>query len=158
MSHFIELNNYKKNIMFKLLTNENLVKALINNNSDFINQSLPEDFQPPSLIYSHIYPYRYIPNIETEPKNFITLSFGNYRYSNNVFKSGIVTFHISCHTSMLQTDYGLRYDYILNQIDELFNNKNDIGSFNLILESGGDLIINDNYFGCLISYKFYDFQ
>jgi len=158
LSSFIKLTEYKNNIIFKLIINENLIKALINHDSDFINQLLPDNFQPISLIYSQIFPYRFVPSIETEPKCFITMSFSNYKYINNIFKSGICSFYIICHKSLICTDIGLRYDYILDQIDTMFNNKKDVGSFNLILDNGGDLFINDNYFGSMISYKFTDFQ
>ena len=159
MGQFDQLTTYKNNIGIKLIENNNLVKALINNNSDFLNQSLPDGFKPTDLLHNRIYPYVFIPKVETEPKNFITMSFGKYNYVNNVFKSGILSFYIICHFSLLKTDYGVRYDYILSQIDSMFNKESDVGIFNLTIDSGGDLpVINEHYFGSMISYKFYDFQ
>ena len=159
MGQFDQLTTYKNNIGIKLIENNNLVKALINNNSDFLNQSLPDGFKPIDLLYNRIYPYVFIPKVETEPKNFITMSFGKYNYVNNVFKSGALSFYIICHFSLLKTDYGVRYDYILSQIDSMFNKESNVGIFELTIVSGGDLpIINENYFGSMISYKFSDFQ
>jgi len=159
MGQFTQLTEYKNNIGLKLITNENLVKALINTNTDFLNQSLPDGFKPTDLLHNRIYPYIFIPGVESDPKNFITMSFGKYDYVNNVFKSGILSFYIICHFSLLKTDYGLRYDYIFDQIDSMFNKESDVGVFDLTIDSGGDLpIISDNYFGSKISYKFYDFQ
>jgi hypothetical protein len=86
------------------------------------------------------------------------MMFGNYKYIDNVFKSGNVSFYIMCHNSLLDTDYGLRHDYILDQIDSMFNQQYDVGNFNLILDGGGDLPVNENYYGATISYKFTDFQ
>ena len=158
MSHFQELTEYKNNIMFKLITNENLLKALVNNNKDFINQSLPENFSPSNLIYSNIYPYRHVPSITTDPKTFITMSFTNFDYRNNEFKSGVLSFFIITHSTLASTDYGLRYDYILSQIDQMFNKQYGVGAFRLNLVNGGDLQVNEEYFGSMISYKFVDFQ
>jgi hypothetical protein len=158
LAHFEELSQYKNNIAYKLITNANLVKALANTNKDFINQSLPIGFEETSLLYTQIFPYKFIPSINTEAKTFITMSFGNYNYINNEFKYGTVYFYIISHSSLIQTDYGLRYDYILNQIDLMFNKQYEIGAFNLELNNGGDLPVNENYFGSVISYKFTDFQ
>jgi hypothetical protein len=158
LSNFSELTDYKNNIIFKLISNENLVKAIYNTDRSFLSQSLPENFDTTSLVYDSIFPYSYIPNITTSPKTFITMSFINFKYINNVFKSGILNFNILSHHSLMSTDYGLRTDYILKEIDLLFNKQHDVGAFNLELYSGGDFIINENYYGMSINYKFYDFQ
>jgi hypothetical protein len=86
------------------------------------------------------------------------MSFCNYKYINNVFSSGNVYFYIICHKTLIQTDYGHRYDYILNELDTMFNREIGIGAFNLTLESAGDLPINENYFGATVVYKFTAFQ
>lgn len=159
MSHFLELTQYKNNIAYKLITNEDLVKALVNNTRDFLNQPLPNNFDSTSLIYTQIFPWRVNPSIETTPKSYITMSFGNFKYINNCFKSGIVTFYIFMHKSLIPTDVGLRYDYILSEIDALFNKQYDVGVFGLELSNGGgDFQVNDDYFGAMMPYKFTDFQ
>lgn len=158
MSNFSELSDYKSNIILNIISSPNLVKAIYNTDSDFINQSLPVDFDVTSLIYSQIYPYSYVPSTTTQATTFITMRFGDFKYINNVFKSGILTFYIMVHHSLMSTDYRLRTDYILNQIDLLFNKKSDVGFFNLELYSGGDFVVNENYYGMSISYKFTDFN
>lgn len=158
MSNFSELLTYKNNIILKIISDINLVKAIYNTGNDFINQSLPDNFDVTSLIYTQIYPYSYIPDIKKEASTFITMRFGDFKYINNAFKSGIVTFYVLAHQSLMSTDYGLRTDYILNQIDLLFNKQYGVGAFNLELYSGGDFIANENYYGISVSYKFTDFQ
>ena len=158
MGQFAQLTEYKNNILYKLITNENLLKALVINSEDFLNHNLPNDFNTASLIHSQIFPYQYSIDIQDTPLSYITMSFGNYKYINNSFKSGLLNIYIFSHTSLIKTDYGLRYDYILDQIDSMFNKKKDVGSFNLELNTGGDFKVNDDYFGCVISYKFIDFQ
>ncbi len=160
MSHFLELTQYKNNIAYKLIANEDLVKALVNNTSDFLNQSLPNNYDPTSLIYTQIFPWRVNPSTETIPKSYITMSFGNFKYINNCFKSGIVTFYIFMHKSLIPTDVGLRYDYILSEVDLLFNkNSENVGAFNFELSNGGgDFQVNDDYFGTMMPYRFVDFM
>jgi len=157
MGQFAQLTNYKNNIIYKLISNENLLKALVINPEDFLNHNLPSGFNPASLIHSQIFPYQYAIDIQDTPLSYITMSFGNYKYINNSFKSGLLNIYIFSHTSLIKTDYGLRYDYILDQIDSMFNKKK-VGSFNLELNTGGDFKVNDDYFGCVVSYKFIDFQ
>lgn len=152
---FDKLTDYKQNIIMRIISSENLVKAIGNNYRDFLDQPLPD---PYGLIYSNIYPYRHVPTINTEPKTFLTMSFTNFDYRNNEFKSGVLSFYIITHQSLMSTDYGLRSDYILGEIDKLFNRQSGVGAFKLNLLSGGDLQVNDQYFGAMVSYKFHDFQ
>jgi len=157
MGQFAKLSEYKYNVLLKLITNNDLVKALIFNEEDFLNHNLGS-FDSISLIYSQIFPYQYTMNIVDEMKTYITMSFGNYKYVNNVLKSGIFSLYIFTHKQLMKTDNGLRTDYILDQIDTMFNKKRGVGSFSLELYSGGDFKVNDDYFGSVISYKFTDFQ
>ena len=158
MSNFSELSTYKSNIIMNIISSTNLVKAIYNTDADFISQSLPVNFDASSLVYSSLFPYQYVPSVTTEAKTFVTMGFNNFKYINNIFKSGILTFYILVHHSLMSTDYHLRTDYILNQIDLLFNKKSDVGFFNLELYSGGDFIVNENYYGMSVSYKFTDFN
>lgn len=158
MSNFSELSTYKNNIMMNIISSTNLIKAIYNTDDDFINQSFPIGFDATNLVYTQLFPYQYIIGVATEAKTFVTMRFGDFKYVNNVFKSGILTFYILAHHSLMSSDYGLRTDYILNQIDLIFNKHSDVGLFNLELYSGGDFIANENYYGMSVSYKFYDFQ
>lgn len=157
MGQFEKLSEYKNNILYKLITNENLVKALVCNDEDFLNYDL-SGFNPTTLIYNQIFPYQYTNNTEDTLKTFITMSFGNYKYINNSFKSGIFSIFIFSHKNLMKTDNGLRTDYILNEVDDMFNKKKDVGNFSLELYGGGDFKVNNDYFGSFITYKFTDFQ
>jgi len=158
LGNFTRLTEYKNNILYKLITNTDLVKALVINTESFLNDNLPNNFDPTTLIYSQIFPYQYTINIEDLPKSYITMSFGNYKYINNSFKSGVFTLFVFSHKSLMKTNNGLRTDFIFDQIDTMYNKKKDVGDFSLELYSGGDFKVNDDYFGCVISYKFIDFQ
>lgn len=139
-----------------LLTNEKIVKAIVNNNANFLDTPLPNN--PITLLYDNIYPYKHTFNTIEEVKTFITMDFGEYKYINNKFQSGLVTFYTFSHKSIIRTDYGLRYDFILKEINNLFNKQHSIGAFNLTLVGGGDFQVNHDYFGALVTYRFTDFQ
>ncbi len=153
---FAKLTDYKNNIAMNLLTNEKIIKAIVSNDSNFLDNPLPDNIV--ALLYNNIFPYKHTFDMIDEVKTFITMDFGEYKYVNNKFQSGLVTFYTFSHKSIIRTDYGLRYDFILNEINNLFNKEYGIGAFNLTLVTGGDFQVNHDYFGSSAKYKFTDFQ
>jgi len=158
MSRFAELGQNKLTILMKLIGNEDIVKCLVNNQFNFLDISLPMDFDVTSLIYNSIYPYRFIPQIQTEPKTFITMRFG-YKPNGMTYKNGSIYFYIITHNSLIRTDYGmLRYDFLANKIDEMMNSSRDIGLGKLPFHDMDDFIVNENYIGIYLAYKTTEFQ
>ena len=158
MSRFAELGQNKLTILMKLIGNEDIVKCLVNNQSNFLDISLPVGFDVASLIYDSIYPYRFVPQIQTEPKTFITMRFG-YKPNGMTYKNGSIYFYIITHNSLIRTDYGmLRYDFLANKIDELMNSSRDIGLGKLPFYDMDDFIVNENYIGIYLAYKSTEFQ
>ena len=158
MSRFAELGQNKLTILMKLIGNEDIVKCLVNNQSNFLDISLPVGFDVASLIYDSIYPYRFVPQIQTEPKTFITMRFG-YKPNGMTYKNGSIYFYILTHNSIIRTDYGmLRYDFLANKIDELMNSSRDIGLGKLPFYDMDDFIVNENYIGIYLAYKSTEFQ
>ena len=158
MSRFAELGQNKLIILMKLIGNEDIVKCLVNNQFNFLDISLPMDFDVTSLIYNSIYPYRFIPQIQTEPKTFITMRFG-YKPNGMTYKNGSIYFYIITHNSLIRTDYGmLRYDFLANKIDEMMNSSRDIGLGKLPFHDMDDFIVNENYIGIYLAYKTTEFQ
>jgi len=158
MSRFAELGQNKTTILMKLIENQNIVKCLINNESNFLDVPLPIDFDATSLIYDSIYPYRFVPTIETTAKTFITMKFG-YKPDGMTFKNGSIYFYIITHNSLLRTDYGsLRYDMLLNYIDEVFNSSRNIGVGKLPFYDMDEFVVNENYSGSYICYKTTELQ
>ena len=158
MSRFAELGQNKLTILMKLIGNEDIVKCLVNNQSNFLDISLPIGFDVASLIYDSIYPYRFVPQIQTEPKTFITMRFG-YKPNGMTYKNGSIYFYIITHNSLIRTDYGmLRYDFLANKIDEIMNSSRDIGLGKLPFHDMDDFIVNENYIGIYLAYKSTEFQ
>jgi hypothetical protein len=159
ISRFAELGTNKDSIMMNLITDDNIVKALYFKERDFLSQSIPVGFNRKRLIYSNIYPYRFVPKITQDQSTFITMSF-NFKPCGVTFKYGFIYFYIITHESLVRTDIGmLRYDYIINQIDELFNRSRDITIGQLEFNDMDEFILHDgNWVGAYIKYKAVDFQ
>lgn len=158
MGRFAELSTNKYMILSKLIEDQEIVKCLVNNESNFLDIPLPKDFEETSLIHNSIFPYKFIPTIETVPKTFITMSF-NYRPRGMSYKNGSIYFYVITHNSLIRTDYGtLRYDFLINHIDKLFNSSRDITIGKLEFCEMSDFMVNDNYSGAYIGYKSTEFQ
>lgn len=158
MGRFKELGENKTTILTKLISSPEIVKCLINNEPNFLDIPLPVNFDVTSLIYTNIYPYRFIPTSQTEAKTFITMKF-SYRPDGKTFKTGSTCFYIITHNSLIKTDYGsLRYDMLLNYVDNIFNQFNDLQSSKLQFYDMDEFIVNENYSGIYIMYKAKEFQ
>jgi len=160
MGRFSELGQNKNLIMLKLIENQDILKCLVNNQPNFLDYPLPSNFDPYSLIYTQIFPYRYVPDIQTEPKTFITMRF-NYSPNGVTFKNGSIYFYIITHQSLIRTDYGmLRYDFLINKIDEVFNLSRDIGIGKLPFYDMSDFLVDNEgkWLGAYIAYKSTEFQ
>lgn len=151
------MGKYKENILFKLVDSENITKAIVNKNESYLDTSLSVD--PISLIYKNIFPYKRVPDINEETETFITLRVGGFKLINGIYKSGYIIFYVFTHNSLMKTSYGMtRVDYIIGEIDELFNKATDIGGRNLIFDGMDEFDIHNNYSGSWIRYKIMDFN
>lgn len=170
MSKFLELGQNKNEVMMKLLENDNIVKCLINNQSNFLTPSIPIDFDRSTLIFENLYPYRFVPDTQTEAKTLITMKFG-YKPNGKIIKNGSIYFYIICHNSLLRTDYGsLRYDMLLSYIDDTFNSlqdlslkdsfasSRDLGFGKLPFYETDEFVVDKNWSGTYIAYKLTDFR
>lgn len=154
------IKDYKSAISNKLIEDENLLKALVNNSSDFLSVPLP--ISPEESFYDYIYPYRKVDGILTDTKSYITMDFKGFKpNSANYLYSGYVNFYILCHESLVRTDYGQqRYDYIVDRIRNLFDhNKEIVGFGECIVTLIDDITSEDGkYFGSLCQIKINDIK
>lgn len=155
MSKKTDFTAYKESILFKIIESDNIVQALTNNKSNFLDERI--DIDPTSLIYTYIFPYRKSIKTLTEPQSLITMRFANFKPIGNKFRNGDIYFYIICHNSLVATDYGLRYDFIFDKLDKLFTNSRDIGIGKLELYDVSDLDIDENYMGSVCVFHVTDF-
>jgi hypothetical protein len=153
---FAELGKNKNEIIMRLISSENIVKALTYNSTDFLEQPTPEDST--SLIYTQIFPYQKVPTTQDTAKTFITMKFG-YKPDGVYYKLSTIFFYVMTHISLVRTDYGmLRYDFLINEIDKLFNSQRGIGIGKLPFYTMDDFQVNENWLGVYIGYKSTEFN
>jgi hypothetical protein len=151
MSRLSEISTYKNTILSKLIQNENIVKAIGNINSDFLNTSAISN--PRELLFNNIYPFLYVPDSQEEQKCYITIKF-KFKYSGNMYKVGNVCFYVFAHQDIQKTDYPwIRTDYVLNEIETLFNETRDLGIGELQFDDMDDIKVSSSHCGSYISYK-----
>lgn len=150
--------DYKQIIVNRLLEDSELLKALINLDSDFLSRSIT--LSPEDIIYNFIYPYMDSKNVLSETKTFITMEFKNFHSidNNNYYNTGEIVFYIICHANLIRTDYGNRYDYIFERIKNIFHKTKLFGIGETFVSSWGDLAIDDDYYGCYCVVSVNDFN
>ncbi|PYY28357.1 hypothetical protein [Paenibacillus illinoisensis] len=156
MPRFESLARDKVAIIEEIMSSQDILKALVYNDSNFLDN---ETVDASSVMYSHIFPYRFIPKTSETKKTYITISLGRYRNVEGSFKSGIVKFNVFTHQDLFQTDYGiLRTDYIIMKLDEMFNQTKIMGIGKAEFYDMDELSVNTDYHGSYVAYKTYDFN
>ena len=152
---------YMRNKIFtELLQNENIIKSLVIEDENFLDIVPNEEQQnyitnPRLLIRNYIYPYKKIFDTATEHKTIISTEFSNFNKQGKNYRNGFVTFYILTPINLENTIYGIRYDYIGDEIEEIFNNTT-IGEFNF--DSRGDIDVGDRYIGHYVTFRIVEFH
>ena len=154
--NFQSLSRGKLEFIEHMLDNDELVKCLVSNAPDFLNHPVTEE-ERAGLVWNNIFPCLYNVDVAESVKSYVTMGFAYDRDEGSaIFKNGTVTFYIFCHKDLVRTDYGvLRYDFILQRIDQIMNNKRSeswIGR--MIFDSAEDIAVDSdgNYVGMLVRY------
>ena len=150
----------RNKIFTELLQNQNVIKALVVEDKDFLNIELNEEQQsyidnPFLLIRKYIYPYKKIFDTAVEKRTIISTQLSNFRKQGKNYRNGTLTFYILTPVDLENTSYGIRYDYICDEIEEIFDNTT-IGEFNF--DTRGDIEVGDRYIGHYISFKITEFH
>ena len=154
------LTELKNKIMLKIISDQELVKAVVVKTEDFLDTITTNEQNqliqsPIELLRTQIFPYRSIDLPVEAEKTYITCAFVNFRKVSNVYKNGIVYFYIILPRNIEKTSYGIRYDFIADKLEELFEDGN-IGAFEL--DERGDIDIGDlKYLGHYVRFKIKDF-
>lgn len=152
--NFMSLAKDRSEIMARLSEDIDLAKCLLCNDKRFKDYSpTPEDIE--SIPYKFVFPCPYTFDTTQESKSFITMAFKYSKSSSsNVWKVGNITLWCYCSKDIVQTPYGLRYDYMLQRVNKLlFDTRNStwIGKMEFI--GMEDVIMNDTYVGVMVRYK-----
>jgi len=150
VSRLSEITTYKNTILTKLISNENIVKALGNNVANFLD--VPFTANPRTLLFENIFPYAFVPDTQEDQQSYITIMF-KFKKGKHYYKVGSIGFYVFSHKDILKTNYPwLRTDYIINQIDEIFNESKELGIGELQFNRMEDVKVSNVHSGCYIEY------
>lgn len=157
MSFLAEITEYKNTVISRLLSDQELCKAIAYTDTDFLEQ--PDIEYTDKLVYKNIFPHRFIPETNAEVKTYITVSCTDYRPSGNSFKNGILGIYMFTHRDNFKTDYGYtRMDYVLSKVEELMNSQRGIGLGELSFNSLNEYVVNEKFQGYALTYRPLDFN
>jgi hypothetical protein len=157
LSFLEEITEYKKTVIKRLLSDQNLCKAVFYGHKDFLAQD--DINNTDELVYKNIYPHRFIPDTSDTAKTYITISCTDYRPSGTSFKNGILGIYMFTDKNNFKTDYGYtRMDYILSRVEELMNSQRGIGIGELNFNSLNEYVVNEKFQGYALTYRPVDFN
>lgn len=153
------LTEIKNQIINKITGDIDLIKSLIISDEDFLNKApTPEQIiilnDPDLLIRKQIMLTKNVTAKTNRDMPYITSAYVNFKKVSNNYQSGIVYFYIIMPNSMEKTDYGIRYDWIGDELDSIFSSVG-IGKFEFY--DRGDMFIDQDYLGHYIAFKILDF-
>lgn len=153
------LTEIKNQIVTKLTADTDLIRSLIVESEDFLNAPLtPEQTiilnDPDLLIRKQIMLTKNITAKTNRDMPYITSAYVNFKKVSNNYQSGIVYFYIVIPNNLEKTDYGIRYDWIGDELDSIFSS---IGIGKFEFHDRGDMFIDDEYLGHYIAFKILDF-
>lgn len=136
MANSFEISDYKNKVILALLNDEQIVNV--------INAS-EED-----LVYTHIFPYLYMPETLTVVSTYITMSVDIPKISSNgIWSYPRLTIYIISHQSAMELDIptvsATRIDYLSGLVDKLLNNNSDFGYGRLKLTSNVESSVNSTH-------------
>jgi len=131
-----------------------LVKALMFDVPNFLDKSIPSDLDRTSLIYDKVWPLRFIPDIQDNPKSLITTEWSFKPYTGDSIKITEVILYAICHISLMSVDGGMRKDFMVAEINKSIKNCSLFKSGNLTFQGGGDFLADagGKWYGTFIRY------
>lgn len=115
------------NIFKYLVTNENLVKLLYNENDDPLNTDLPVGENPYKLVmYKNLFPYMKVVDVDEEGANaYVNIYFGmgKNKFNSKYYKVNYMFVDVYVHNDLWDIDTGIRTYQIMHEIDKMLNSK-----------------------------------
>lgn len=151
---------FRNAILNEIISHKGIVRALVIHSKDFLNAT-PDNKQkvfidhPSKLIRQQVFPYKGVSMTALEQKPYITMELNNFKKRDKNYIRGIVRLYIICPDGLEQTDEGSRYDYIVEQLEEVFS-ETGIGRFEF--ETRGDIDIKEGFLGHCIILNITDFH
>lgn len=139
-----KLRHYKNDIMEAIISDEELVQAIHNNNPVFTSEKVKD---PASLLYKQIFPYKWTaPEVPTRKEVYITMSFDASRMQGGIFNDITFTLYVMVHKDIMRidtgSDYMLRSDFIVEKLEDIFHESLGFGTGRLQLIDTFEIFVN----------------
>jgi hypothetical protein len=154
----VGFNKYIDDILTQVKKNENLMKLIFYNSMDALNKVNLTPQEKDSLIYTKIFPYRFIPTISDTACSYLNLGFGNFREISNVFQAGKIGFYMVSYKELWKMNGGLRPVFMLEEIKEVAKSLEGLGLGRLKLTNSDEYMYNNNFTGYFALYEIVDFN
>lgn len=148
------LRDYKQLVLETIISDEELVKAIANNNTNFLDTPVEN---PADLIYKQIFPYKWTaPEIPDRKEVYITMSFTVDRLDGGIFNNIAFSMYIFVHKDIMRVEVEgmpmLRSDYIMEKIEECFHKSKDFGVGRLELIDTGEVFLSTTIPGFYLTF------
>jgi hypothetical protein len=148
-----KITEYKNKVINRIFENKELCKLLYYNEPDAL---FKPDVENPkkTLMYKSVFPYRFVPDIVDNQQTYLTLGVGRLNNSESGFKvyndyrTLMIYIYFFTHVDLMRTSVGVRQDFMLGEIDKLFNRKKEsIGMGDTPIGYVSELWSHNNKFG-----------
>jgi hypothetical protein len=155
VNSFERLGQFKEEILYRLVSNQNICKLLKYNFADALSK--PDISNPTSLIYDVIFPYRYVPDVTNIIQTYITTEFTEFELTRNNPKNikFNLVFYIFTHKDLFVTENGLRVDLLLNEVDIEIQEK-ELGFGRVYLNLCRSFWLDNDYGGYALTYSMFE--
>lgn len=153
------LTEIQNKLLGSIIGNPDIVKALVINDEDFLNITPTSEQQylidnTSDLIRTRVFPYMKKLTPEIRDRTLIFTKYTNFEKRNSYFKTGEIYVFVLVPVAYEKTTEGIRYNYIIDKIDETFKSCN-IGEFEF--KERGDIDVDKEYLGHYIKFNMIDF-
>lgn len=146
-----EFFDYKNQLIKDLLTNEKIVRLL--------NDTKEARAHPENLIYTQLFPFEYIPEINENAQTFICCDVDIFSVSNKTFLAPDLNIWVFTHKSLLKLpNGGVRTDALCAEISETINGSRYYGLGELDLYSVRRFTPVQDYLGKIMIFQAKDFN
>ena len=154
------INHYIDRILEEIKKNNNLMKLIYDNNADALSPTKPNLTiqQKNSMIYTKIFPFRFIPQISTTACSYLNLGFGNFKEISNTYQAGKIGFYVASHRDLWKMNGGLRPIFMLEEIKNVAKGLEHLGLGKLKLTNSDEYGYDENFIGYRAIYEIVDFN
>lgn len=144
--------DYKSQLMMEFCSSKEIIQLLTNDEDPIVPNK--------SMVYTHIWPYEYVPTTVTESQSFICCDVDVDRVNNKTFLNSSLYVWVFCQESslILPDGKGVRTDALASEVDKLLNGNRYFGLGTLDLKAVKRFKPASEYQGRVLIYSISEFN